>query len=124
MTDRVRDDLQRRLAALPDVEPRFIEAGDGEGDDGTRLFTALSRGLADVPPDRLAGVLMVTDGVVHDIPASVSELGFRAPLHALITGRPNERDRRIALLEAPRFGIVGKDQIIRAEVMERGGTGS
>ena len=124
MTTQLREEAERRLAGLPNIETRFIDAGDGEGDDGTRLFAALQRGLADVPPDRLAGILIVTDGVVHDIPASVSELGFAAPLHALITGRPNERDRRIALLEAPRFGIVGKDQTIRAEVSERGGTGT
>ncbi|MDQ1686835.1 MAG: hypothetical protein QOC82_3572 [Frankiaceae bacterium] len=124
MTSEVREQLERRFAAMPDVEARFVEAGDGEGDDGTRLFGALGRALADVPPDRLAGVVMVTDGVVHDIPASGAELGFKAPLHALVTGRPNERDRRIALIEAPRFGIVGKDQTIRAEVAERGGTGS
>ncbi|MET0428579.1 MAG: hypothetical protein ABW026_08775, partial [Microvirga sp.] len=124
ITDRVRDELQRRFGALTDIEPRFIDAGDGAGDDGTRLFAALSNGLADVPPDRLAGVVLLTDGVVHDIPATVEGLGFRAPVHALITGRPNERDRQIKLIEAPRFGIVGKDQTIRAEVQERGGTGS
>jgi hypothetical protein len=124
MTDRVRADLERRFAGLPDVEPRFIEAGDAEGDDGTRLFAALANALADVPPDRLAGAILVTDGVVHDIPANTALLGFRAPLHALVTGRVDERDRRIALIEAPRFGIVGKDQIIRAQVLERGGTGS
>ncbi|HKG85433.1 MAG TPA: hypothetical protein VKB16_20130 [Beijerinckiaceae bacterium] len=124
MTDKVRAELQRRLGAMPDVEPRFVDAGDAENDDGTRLFSALSNALADVPPDRLAGVVMVTDGVVHDIPASTALLGFRAPLHALVTGRPDERDRRIALTEAPRFGIVGKDQTVRAQVLERGGTGS
>jgi hypothetical protein len=124
MTEAVRNELQRRFGSLADVEPRFIETDDGGGDDGTRLFAALANGLADVPPDRLAGVVMVTDGVVHDIPASVEGLGFRAPLHALVTGRPNERDRQIKLLEAPRFGIVGKDQTIRAQVLERGGAGS
>jgi hypothetical protein len=124
MTEAVRNELQRRFGSLADVEPRFIESDDGGGDDGTRLFAALANGLADVPPDRLAGVVMVTDGVVHDIPASVEGLGFRAPLHALVTGRPNERDRQIKLLEAPRFGIVGKDQTIRAQVLERGGAGS
>ncbi|WP_230531674.1 hypothetical protein [Microvirga roseola] len=124
MTDQVRAELERRFGSVADVEPRFIKAQDGGGDDGTRLFSALSNGLADVPPDRLAGVILVTDGVVHDIPSSVEGLGFRAPLHALITGRPDERDRQIKLLEAPRFGIVGKDQTIRAQVMERGGTGS
>jgi hypothetical protein len=124
MTDQVRAELERRFSALPNVEPRYIDAVDGSGDDGTRLFAALSNGLADVPPDRLAGVVFVTDGVVHDIPNSVDGLGFKAPLHALVTGRPDERDRQIKLVEAPRFGIVGKDQTIRAQFMERGGTGS
>jgi len=124
MTDQVRAELERRFGSLVDVEPRYIEADDGAGDEGTRLFAALSNGLADVPPDRLAGVVFITDGVVHDIPPSAEALGFHAPLHALITGRPDERDRQIKLLEAPRFGIVGKEQTIRAQVMERGGTGS
>jgi hypothetical protein len=124
MTERVRAELARRFAGLPDIEPRFVEVPDGEGDDGTRLFAALSNALADVPPDRLAGVVLLTDGVVHDIPASAAALGFRAPVHALVTGHPDERDRQIKLIEAPRFGIVGRDQTVRAEVMERGGTGS
>src|SRR3954452_10393091 len=41
MTDKVRAELQRRLGAMPDVEPRFVDAGDAENDDGTRLFSAL-----------------------------------------------------------------------------------
>ena len=124
MTDRVRAELQRRFAALPDVEPRFVDAPDADGDGGSQLFAALANALADVPPDRLAGVVMVTDGVVHDIPSWAAVLGFNAPLHALVTGRPDERDRQIRLIEAPRFGILGRDQTIKATVMERGGTGS
>jgi len=124
MTDQVKAELERRFGSLADVEPRYIEADDSGGDEGTRLFAALSNGLADVPPDRLAGVIFITDGVVHDIPPNAEALGFHAPLHALVTGRPDERDRQIKLLEAPRFGIVGKEQTIRAQVLERGGTGS
>ncbi|SDA16598.1 Uncharacterized membrane protein [Methylobacterium sp. UNC378MF] len=124
MTDAVRAELQRRFGALTDIEPRFIDVPDSkDGDDGTKLFTALSQALADVPPERLAGIVMLTDGVVHDVPASLAQLGIKAPLHVLVTGHPDERDRQIKLLEAPRFGIVGKDLTIRAEVMERGGTG-
>ncbi|WP_430913297.1 hypothetical protein [Methylobacterium sp. sgz302541] len=125
MTDQVRAELQRRFGALTNIEPRFIDVPDSrEGDDGTKLFTALGQALADVPPERLAGVVMLTDGVVHDIPASAAAFGLKAPLHVLVTGRPDERDRQIRLIEAPRFGIVGRDLTIRAEVMERGGTGS
>ncbi|MFK5598687.1 hypothetical protein ACFZ8E_17065 [Methylobacterium sp. HMF5984] len=124
VTDHVRAELQRRFGALANIEPRFIDVPDAAGDDGTKLFTALGQALADVPPERLAGVVMLTDGVVHDIPTSLAALGIKAPLHVLVTGHPDERDRQIKLLEAPRFGIVGKDLTIRAEVMERGGTGS
>jgi hypothetical protein len=124
MTDRAAQELERRLSSMQNVEPRFIEVPDGEGDDGTRLFTALNNGLADVPPDRIAGVIMITDGVVHDIPTDADQLGFRAPLHALITGSEDERDRQIDLIRAPRFGIVGREQVIEAQISERNGTGS
>ncbi|WP_029029380.1 membrane protein [Salinarimonas rosea] len=124
MTQAVREELDRRLSAMQNVVPRFIAVTDGAGDDGTLLFRALANGLADVPPDRIAGVILVTDGVVHDIPEGAGQLGFRAPLHALITGRESERDRQIRLVRAPRFGIVGRKQTIEAMVEERNGTGS
>ena len=34
---------------------------------------------------------------VHDVPAEAAALGFAAPVHALITGQPDERDRRVVL---------------------------
>ena len=104
------------LAARENVETRFVSVGTS--DDGTLLFTALERALKDTPPERIGGAILVTDGLVHDIPAKPEALGFKAPLHALITGREGERDRRIELVEAPRFGVVGKEQILRARVVD------
>src|SRR5262249_49359827 len=75
---------------------------------------------ADVPPDRIAGAILLTDGRVHDVPADAGALGFSAPVHALVTGHPNERDRRVALLSAPRFGIVGQSQTIVYRVEDSG----
>ncbi len=122
-TTAVVETLNRRLAALPDVEIRQIEARESAGGtDGTRLFSALQSGLADVPPERVAGAILVTDGVVHDVPDAAAALGFRAPVHGLVTGHGQERDRRIALLDTPRFGIVGKDQTIRLRVEDPGRT--
>jgi len=118
-TEKARVELEKSLNALGNVEVRIIESGRTDSDaDGTRLFTALNAGLSDVPLERLGGVFMITDGVVDDIPADASALGFKAPLHALITGHEGERDRRIELLEAPRFGIVGKDQTIELRVLD------
>jgi hypothetical protein len=122
-TEKARAELEKSLNALGNVEVRVIESGRADSEaDGTRLFAALNAGLADVPLERLGGVFMITDGVVDDIPADVSALGFKAPLHALITGHEGERDRRIELLEAPRFGIVGKDQTIELRVLDTADT--
>jgi hypothetical protein len=118
-TEAARIALQKQLEALGNVEVRVIDsaATDTEA-DGTRLFAALNAGLADVPAERIGAVFMITDGIIHDIPRDAAALGFKAPLHAFITGHEKERDRRIELLDAPRFGIVGKDQTIQLRVLD------
>jgi hypothetical protein len=121
-TDAAVKALEAALSRFGDIELRVVSAGQvAGGDNGTRLFGALAESLKDTPPERIGGAILVTDGVVHDIPAQAASLGFSAPVHALITGRVNERDRRIELVEAPRFGIVGKDQVIRARIVDSGG---
>jgi hypothetical protein len=120
-TQAARDALTQRLGRIAGLEVRVVEAGHADGEtDGTRLFTALGAALADVPPDRVAGALFITDGRVHDVPAEAAQLGFNAPIHALITGRPGERDRRIQLVTAPRFGIVGQQQTVVLRVEDQG----
>ena len=118
-TDKAAAELEKRLKSFGNVDLRVIDGGQDNGsNDGTQLFTALNAGLADVPAEQIGGVFMITDGVVHDIPSKVDALGFKAPLHAFITGHEGERDRRIELVEAPRFGIVGNDQTIALKVLD------
>jgi hypothetical protein len=120
-TETVRAAVTQRLNRIAGLEVRVVEAGQADGEtDGTRLFSALGAALSDVPPDRVAGALFITDGRVHDVPAEAAQLGFNAPVHALITGRPGERDRRIQLVTAPRFGIVGQTQTIVLRVEDQG----
>ncbi len=120
-TDAARDELVNRLRQIKGLEVRVVEAGQADGEtDGTKLFGALSTALSDVPTDRVAGAFLITDGRVHDIPADVAALGFHAPVHALITGRSDERDRRVAVTAAPRFGIVGQKQTITYRLEDHG----
>src|SRR3954451_15554625 len=118
-TERARAELEKSFGSLGNVETRFIESSRNDAEnDGTRLFSALNSGLADIPPERIGAAILVTDGVVHDIPPNTDALGFKAPLHVLVTGHEGERARRIDVLEAPRFGIVGKDQTIEVRVLD------
>ena len=120
-TDEARKALVDRLNRIPGLDVRVAEAGQADGEnDGTRLFSALNATLADVPPDRIAGAIMITDGRVHDLPADAAALGFSAPLHALITGHKNEIDRRVVLTQTPRFGIVNQKQTIGFRVEDHG----
>jgi hypothetical protein len=120
-TEAARAEIAERLGKVPGIEVRFVEAGQSDGEtDGTRLFNALTTALSDVPHDRVAGALIVTDGRVHDVPTDAASLGFAAPVHALITGRANERDRRVVLVTTPRFGIVGQSQTISYRVEDQG----
>jgi len=120
-TEAARAAVVERLSHIPGLDVRVVEAGQSDGEtDGTRLFTALGTTLADVPTDRVAGVIMITDGRVHDVPQDAGALGFAAPIHALITGTKDERDRRVALIAAPRFGIVGQSQTITYKVEDQG----
>jgi len=120
-TEAARAKLVDQLHRIARLEVRVLEAGQADGEtDGTRLFTALSSTLADVPSDRIAGVVMITDGRVHDVPPDAGSLGFSAPVHALITGHADERDRRVALIAAPRFGIVGQPQTVTYRVEDQG----
>ncbi|MEI5665114.1 hypothetical protein WBO78_08495 [Bosea sp. CCNWLW174] len=123
-TQAAQAEVERQLRGIAGVEARTIEVTDQQGaGDGTRLFEALASGLADVPSERVAGAIVLSDGLAHDAPATAEALGLRAPLHVLTTGREREIDRRIVLVDSPRFGIVGKEQNVRLRVVEKGGPG-
>ncbi len=114
--------LRQRLGKIANLEIRTIKSGNNTNtqDHGTKLIADMNNGLADIPRDRLAGIFLITDGQIHDIPKKPEILGLDVPLHALITGRRDDFDRRIKLIEAPRFGLVDTTRQIRLEVQETG----
>ena len=127
-TEELRGQLAAALGNIPNLEVRWVESSGGSTSSAeeTTLFADLNRALADVPAERLAGVVMVTDGQIHDVPADAKTLGFDAPVHALIAGSPDEFDNRLEIVSAPRFGLVGSEQTveIRAVTTRRGGAGN
>jgi hypothetical protein len=110
--------LKERLQALGGFEVREVHAADSADGNGTALFSELTKLLDDVPPEQVAGALLVTDGIVADVPDNPASLGFNAPIHSLITGEEEEHDRRIALDRAPRFAILGEPQSIQYRVID------
>ncbi len=121
-TEAIRQELSQQLETIPNLDVRLVRAGpagDAEREE-TRLFEALNRGMADVPAERLAGVFMLTDGQIHDVPRAPGQVNFGAPLHALLTGEEGEFDRHIKIENAPRFGLVDSTQTAEIRVVQTG----
>ncbi len=122
--DAAAETLRQRLQALGGVSVRSVALSERDGRAGTRLIGALQEALADVPPERFAGAFLITDGRVHDVPkdpAKVLPPGYAGPVHVLIDGRKNERDRRVVVEQAARYGIVGKEHEVRFRIEQTGG---
>ena len=114
--------LRKQLGAEKDLEVResvVTTTATGE-DNGTQLFAGLNAALADVPPERVAGAILITDGQVHDAP-SPNKVAIHAPIHALIAGRRDERDRKLTIVNAARFAIVGQAASTVVRVDDFGG---
>ncbi|MEL6388250.1 MAG: hypothetical protein AAFR41_08260 [Pseudomonadota bacterium] len=85
--------------------------------DGTTLFSSLEGLMADVPRNRVAGAIFITDGQVHDVPQDLGRVSDLGPVHALVVGDSSRGDRRAEIVEGPSFGIVGEEVqfIVRAD---------
>lgn len=113
------DGLQAALGT--DATLDIVEARIPPDPDGTRLTASLIEALGNIPAARLAGVIAVTDGQIHDLPAEPeSLLPEGVPFHALIIGDPERRDRRIRTSLAPRYGLVGEQAEFRVRVDDPG----
>jgi hypothetical protein len=119
LAEAARQSIEAQAARLPDLELHTISVPEA-GNAGTRLFSEVDRALADIPRSRLAGTIVITDGQLHDLPATAPG---GAPLNLLLTGHGEETDRRLRVIEAPGYGIVGKSVFLRVAIDDLGVTG-
>ena len=115
--------IRRALDAMPNLTVRETSVTTTRGGDnnGTQAFAALNTAIADVPPGRMAGAILITDGQVHDVPTDAQQMPLKAPLQALVAGTRNEKDRKLTITGAARFSIVGREAEIELRVDDLGG---
>ena len=109
--------MAARITARPNTELRRITVPDGAEDTGTRLMTTLADTLAEEPRSRIAGILAVSDGRVHDADLP---LDLPAPLHLLQTGLAKDWDRRLTVRNAPAFAIIGEPVTLTLRIDDLG----
>ncbi|UWR29867.1 hypothetical protein K3758_16230 [Sulfitobacter sp. W002] len=116
-SDTAAEAMADRITARPNTELRRITVPDGAEDAGTRLMTTLADALAEEPRARIAGILAVSDGRVHDADLP---LDLPAPLHLLQTGRAADWDRRLTVRNAPAFAIIGEPVTLTLRIDDLG----
>ena len=109
--------VEAEVAAMPGTELRIRRFSDGDEDAGTLAMTAMAEALAEEPRARVAGVLLVTDGRVHDMEMTPS---LPAPLHVLLTGKEADWDRRLVIKNAPAVAIIGEEFVMKLMVEDVG----
>ena len=109
--------IEAEVAAMPGAELVIRRVVDGEEDAGTLAMTAMAEALAEEPRGRVAGVLLVSDGQVHDMALTPD---LPAPLHVLLTGKAADWDRRLTIRNAPAFAIIGEEFTLKISVDDLG----
>ena len=116
-TEAVIADVTAQIALRPNTDLRIVRMGDAQGDSGTQMMTALTEALSEEPQARIAGILLLSDGRVHDMERAPN---LPAPLHALITGRDTDWDRRLIVRNAPAFAILGEPVTLTLRIEDQG----
>lgn len=117
VTSDAADTMEAQLLARPNTEVRRIPVPDGEGDAGSQLMTALSQALAEEPRGRVAGVVLLSDGRLHDLERLPD---LPAPMHLLLTGQEDDWDRRLIVKNAPAFAILGEEVELTLRIEDEG----
>ncbi len=109
--------LAETIAARENTELRRVQVGDGDGDEGTRIMAAVTEALAEEPRARVSGIIILSDGIVHDADQAPD---LPAPMHLLLSGRQNDWDRRLIVRNAPAFAIIGEPVTLTLRIEDSG----
>jgi hypothetical protein len=99
------------------MELRVSTVGDAPDNAGTLLMAELTRMMSEEPRARVAGAVLITDGKLHDADLVPD---MPAPIHALLTGREGDWDRRLVIENAPAFAIIDEEFELRLRLEDQG----
>ena len=116
------DRLREELTKFPDIEPVFVNVEAQE--DETRLWSVVQDAVGEMEEDALSGVILVTDGQVHDMPEDdvLPDILKKAPIHTVLTGADDEKDISVLITQTPRYALVDDDITITVRVDAHGTT--
>lgn len=111
------DLIAERISARENTELRRVVISDSDSDSGTQLLSAMTDALAQEPRGRIAGVIALSDGQIHDGDLATD---LPAPFHLLQSGEVTDWDRRLTIRNAPAFAIIGEPVVLTLRIDDLG----
>ena len=104
-TRQARESLIADASRYSDLNVAEVEIGNAEGGAGTQLMASARREVAAIGKGQIAAAILVTDGLSDDRSLA---LDLDVPVHVLLSGNREERDRQVMAVAAPAFAVQGE----------------
>ncbi|MBH69074.1 MAG: hypothetical protein CMM58_12020 [Rhodospirillaceae bacterium] len=121
--------LVKRLNTKQNLKVEIVDIRDTSDlnqevlyNNGTLLFGQLTQFLSTLEKEDVAGIILLTDGQIHDGEKSRHVADSKFPIHTILTGKRDEKDRSIELRQAPSYGILGNSATITILVRDKSRT--
>ena len=82
----------------------------------TSLFKKVNNVINNLNIERLSGIIVITDGQIHDF-NNYNKLLSKIPIHYILVGNKNEKDRILKITNVPKYAILGKKYQILLDVL-------
>ncbi|PPR27189.1 MAG: hypothetical protein CFH34_00393 [Alphaproteobacteria bacterium MarineAlpha9_Bin4] len=92
---------------LLEIEIDNLNNENNNRETDTKIFSQIKKNLQKIDKKRIAGIIIITDGIIHDLEKIDSDF-LNIPIHFLLLGNKNERDRSILTENIPEYALVGK----------------
>ena len=111
----IHKDLSIQLNKIDNIEQINIKLTNNdkienfnEKEIETLLFKEVNDVINDINIERLSGIIIITDGQIHDL-YSYNNLLSNIPIHFILVGNKNEKDRILTTTNVPEYAVLGKE---------------
>ena len=123
--NQIAENLKEAAKKLPFTNLQILEIPQSSEDrNETKIFSAIKNAFSNIPESQRAGVIVLSDGQIHDAPAPEHFEDSYGPVNLFISGDRDEYDRHIALEKIPSYAITGQETTLTLSIRESRSTGA
>lgn len=111
--------LHESLAALGKVQIEEIIITDTADPAYTNIWQAYNDFTARVPIAQQAGIFLISDGQIHDLPIKITQ--DLPPWHVLLTGKTEGIDEHLQVIHAPPYALENEPYTITVKATQQTG---